>query len=390
MADPVWFWQRIVSPHMAGLAAALAASREVTYVAERTMSAERATQGWQTPILGDAHLRLAPGADAVRKLVAEAPANSIHVCQGFRGNGLIDIARNTLAARGLRQWVIMETVDDSGWRGVLQRLEYRRLVHRRRDRVEGVLAIGDTTPDWLVARGMPRDRVFPFAYFLSDRTQQAPLCFDANAPFRFLYVGRLIELKRVDLLLDALARLEDTAFELTVIGSGPLETVLRAKAEKKLPRRVGWLGLRPIGEIPALMADADCLVLPSRYDGWGAVVSEALMAGTPALCSDRCGAAGAVRASGCGGVFPSGNAEALAGLLGNALAKGRQAPRQRAAVAEWARCLGAGAGARYLDAILRSAASVGPRPQPPWESHSYSMAEPAGETAVMKSGSLTE
>jgi hypothetical protein len=87
----------------------------------------------------------------------------------------------------------METVDDGGWRGALRRLEYRRLVHHWRGRIEGVLAIGDTTSNWLVARGMPRDRVFPFAYLLSDRTQQAPPYYEADASFRFLYVGLLIE-----------------------------------------------------------------------------------------------------------------------------------------------------------------------------------------------------
>src|SRR5262245_31851210 len=121
LAEPVWFWQRIVSPHMAGLAEALAAQgRPVTYVAEREMSADRAAQGWRPPTLGLAQLHFAPDADAVTKLVAAAPLGSIHVCQGLRGNGLVSLAQQALAGRGLRQWVIMETVDDSGWRGALK------------------------------------------------------------------------------------------------------------------------------------------------------------------------------------------------------------------------------------------------------------------------------
>lgn len=55
----------------------------------------------------------------------------------------------------------------------------------------------------------------------------------------------------------------------------------------------------------ACMARADVLVLPSWHDGWGAVVSEALMAGTPAIASDACGSAGVVRASGVGGGVPA-------------------------------------------------------------------------------------
>src|SRR5690606_39252629 len=141
---------------------------------------------------------------------------------------------------------------------------------------------------------------------------------------------------------------------------------LRARAHARLGERVVWLGQRPIGDIPGLMAEADCLVLPSRHDGWGAVVSEALMAGTPALASDRCGSASAVRASGCGGTFPAGDAEALAALLRDAMAKGRHARDRRTALATWARCLGATAGAAYLDAILHHVHGEGARPQPPW------------------------
>lgn len=368
MADPVWFWHRIVSPHMAGLAAALSSGgRDVTYVAELEMSAGRAAQGWQAPDPGRAKLRLAPTLEAVRDLARAAPDDSIHICEGLRGNGLVGGAQRVLAERGLRQWVIMEAVEDSGWRGWLKRLEYRRLVRQRRWGLEGALAIGHATPGWLVARGMAADRVFPFAYFLPDGRVDAPGS-DPGAPFRCLFVGRLIQLKRIDLILDALARLTDLAIELALVGSGPLEDALRASADEKLPGRVHWLGRRPIGEIPALMAGADCLVLPSRYDGWGAVVSEALMAGTPVICSDACGAAGAVRASGSGGVFLSGDAAALALLLRQAISRGRQTRERRAKLADWARCLGAQAGAAYLNAILSYSAERGEtaRPSPPW------------------------
>jgi glycosyltransferase involved in cell wall biosynthesis len=368
MADPVWFWLDIVSPHMAGLAAALAArGRSVTYVAERSLSPRRLAGGWNEPALGKAILRLAPDARSTMRLVDEAPQESVHICMGLRGNGLVGVAQKALARRGLRQWVIMEAVDNNGLRGALRRLEYRRLVHRRRADVEGMLAIGDTTPNWLVARGMPRERVFPFAYFLPDRMQEVPPSFEADAPFRFLYVGQLIERKRIDLLLDALARSAGEAFELLVIGFGPLEPVLRVAADRKLPGRVRWLGRRNIGEIPALMSEADCLVLPSRHDGWGAVVSEALMAGTPTICSDACGAAVVVRVSGRGSVFPAGDVTALAQVLSNAIMQGKQTPDRRLALAEWAECLGACAGAKYLNALLGCMERQREITPPPWE-----------------------
>ncbi|MCF8469399.1 MAG: glycosyltransferase family 4 protein [Parvibaculum sp.] len=369
MTSSVWFWQRIVSPHMAGLAAALAArGRDVTYVAEQAMSGDRASQGWQVPDLGTARLEFAANADEVAHLIAMAPPDSIHICQGFRANGLVGVARSALARRGLRQWVVMETVDDSGWRGGLKRLLYRSLIFLWRKRIEGVLAAGHRTRDWLAARGMPSGSIYPFAYFLPNAPLPSLSSPRQEKPFRLLFAGRFIELKRLDLLLDAFAQLDDAPpVELALAGSGPLEHELRKDAEARHERRVVWLGRKPQQDIPALMAEADCLVLPSRYDGWGAVVSEALMAGTPAICSDACGAAGAVRASGCGGVFPSGDVQALADLLRREVARGRQTSEKRAALASWAHCLGADAGAAYLESILFQTEAGGEPPMAPWE-----------------------
>jgi glycosyltransferase involved in cell wall biosynthesis len=328
------------------------------------MSPDRAAQGWQVPGLGAARLQHAPSADAAAKLVGEAPENSIHICQGLRGNGGVGDAQRSLAARGLRQWVVMETVDDDEWRGALKRLAYRRLILLWRDRLQGILATGHATPGWLTARGMPAARVFPFAYFLPCEFPVLEFC--RHARFRFLFAGHLVERKRLGLLIDALARLDSSTIELVVIGSGPLERDLRARAKAHLGPSVTWLGLRPQSEMPIHMAGADCLVLPSRHDGWGAVVSEALMVGTPAICSDRCGAADVVKESGYGGVFSNGDINALTLMLRKAIGRGRQTPEERRSLALWARCLGSEAGARYLAAILQHVDAGGEKPIPPW------------------------
>jgi glycosyltransferase involved in cell wall biosynthesis len=366
---PIYFWQRIVSPHMAGLAAALAGQDcSVVYVAERQMSEDRAQQGWTSPDLGKARLELAPTTAAVQTLALSAQVDAVHICQGIRSNGLVGVAQRTLAAHHRKQWVVMETVEDAGWRGVLKRLEYRRLFLRWRSRIQGVLATGCHTPSWVVRRGIPADRVFPFAYFLLDAIRpESERLVEPAGPFRFVFVGQFIERKRLDLLLSALAILERDDVELVVVGSGPLERELQSFAEKTWPGHVRWLGRLPLGEVPQAMARADCLVLPSRHDGWGAVVSEALMVGTPAICSDACGAAEVVRASGAGGVFRSGDLASLVQTLDAALTAGKPQEQDRRTLASWARCLGASAGAGYLRAIEQHSRDVGPRPTPPWE-----------------------
>lgn len=364
----IWFWQRIVSPHMVGIAAALVQKGcAVSYVAEKEMSDDRAQLGWSVPDLGGVVLRMARSDSEVQALAQQAPADSIHICQGIRSNGRVGIAQRVLENRGLRQWVVMETVDDAGARGVLKRLEYARLFLRWRRSLEGVLATGHITRDWVMARGMPGDRVYPFAYFLPDPVEKAIHAPRASGPFRFVFVGQFIELKRLDLLIRALHALVDRfEFELLVVGSGPLEARLNADADAALPDRVRWIGRLPRASVPDALARADCLVLPSRHDGWGAVISEALMAGVPAICSDACGAVTAVIESGVGGVFRANDEVDLRAHLCRVMQAGHFEPAQRDRLARWASCLGASAGADYLLKIIAHREAGGDRPVPPW------------------------
>ena len=91
------------------------------------------------------------------------------------------------------------------------------------------------------------------------------------------------------------------------------------------------------------------------------------MAGTPVVCSDACGSAGVVRAAGVGGVFPSGDVDALRGELQRVASHGRLTTNERLRLSTWATCLGADAGADYLLQILSHSLGEGDRPVPPWE-----------------------
>ncbi len=59
------------------------------------------------------------------------------------------------------------------------------------------------------------------------------------------------------------------------------------------------------------MAQYDLLILPSRHDGWGVVVNEALLQGVPVIASDRVGAKCLIESSGAGLIFKSENTEEL-------------------------------------------------------------------------------
>ncbi len=367
MGKEIWFWQGIISPHMASFVSALVKlGFDVTYVAEQEMTSDRVSLGWVAPEMPGVRLCFMKNKQSVISLIRNASPHSVHICDGIRGNGLIAVAQQALARRGLMQWVLMETVNDQGYIGKIKRLEYRRLFFLKGRSLAGVLATGHKTRDWVIARGFHASKVFSFAYFLPDITITEVVRQRNSGTFRFIFVGRLIPLKRIDLLIRALQGLVDREFELLIVGSGPQEQKLQKLAEQCLPGRVTWMGGKPLSEVLAIVAQADCLVLPSYNDGWGAVISEALMVGTPVVCSDTCGAACAVKASGSGGIFPVDNVAGLRGMLAEQLDAAPISMDRRLQLAKWATALGAEAGAKYLDKILQHAMGEGDYPEPPW------------------------
>jgi glycosyltransferase involved in cell wall biosynthesis len=364
----IWFWQLIVSPHMGYLAVCLARlGFKVTYVAERGMSLDRASQGWIEPSLDGVDLVFADSKSAISLLVRTAPVDSVHITEGMRANRKVTVAQREISKRGLRQWVILETIRDQGLKGFIKRCEYSRLFRSRRKSLEGLLAIGHLTSDWIVERGMCPNKVYPFAYFLPDNMTVKADYVRNPGVFRFIFVGQLISRKRVNWLINILSELRGLPFELWIVGQGALESDLKILAQNKLGDRVKWLGTLAIPQVPEVMAQADCLVLPSVHDGWGAVISEALMVGTPVICSDACGAAGVVKASGSGGVFRRDRFDELQFELNKQLQSGSIDIDNRIRIASWARALDANAGARYLINIFDYSINGGIRPSPPWQ-----------------------
>ena len=108
-------------------------------------------------------------------------------------------------------------------------------------------------------------------------------------PFRILFVGRLHELKNVDLLLASAAALRDEgiAMHLDVVGDGPERPKLEAlAASHRIEANVTWHGWQKKEAVAALYRDASCLVNPSKYEGLPNTVLEAMASGLPVVASD--------------------------------------------------------------------------------------------------------
>lgn len=132
-----------------------------------------------------------------------------------------------------------------------------------------------------------------------------PYCFDQSAfriiplretkvarPIKFLYVGKLVYRKGFDILLQAVAQLSQfrADFRLVIVGDGPHRELLR-ELSQEVGQYVDFRGFKELAEIPSLYAECDVFVFPTRYDGWGMVIPEAMAAGMAVISSRSCGSA---------------------------------------------------------------------------------------------------
>ena len=115
----------------------------------------------------------------------------------------------------------------------------------------------------------------------------------------FVFVGRFVPKKQLDLLLDAyaryVARVGGQAHRLVLIGAGEQEAELRQRcAALGLAGLVDWPGFLGATEVAEQLSRGLALVLVSREEQWGLVVNEALAVGLPVIVSRQAGAADAL------------------------------------------------------------------------------------------------
>ena len=193
-------------------------------------------------------------------------------------------------------------------------------------------------------------KVFPFAY-CTDGEDETLRTFPAlqSCSARFLFVGSLDKRKNVGTVLRALLSLRDRNLSFDIIGDGPERKCLEDYVKGQYAQRIVFHGKMPMKQVYERMSQYNILILPSRYDGWGAVVNEALQRGLYVICSDKCGAKDLLEDERCGCVFKSGDSRQLAGILQQCSEHIAEIRADRQFRLDWAkRCISGKAIARYM------------------------------------------
>jgi colanic acid/amylovoran biosynthesis glycosyltransferase len=142
-----------------------------------------------------------------------------------------------------------------------------------------------------------------------------------------LYIGRLVDKKGVDVLVEALARVD--AARLEIVGDGPDRAALdQLAARLGVADRVCFSGKLPKAGVLAALARAQVAVIPSRVgaggdmEGTPVVLCEVMAAGVPVVASNLGGLGECIDHGLDGLLVPPGDVDALAAALDKALTGG--------------------------------------------------------------------
>ena len=177
----------------------------------------------------------------------------------------------------------------------------------------------------------------PAPYRAARPLARRELGFDQGRPL-VLVAGLFNLAKGQDLALAALCEPGLEQVQLALAGNGGERAALeRQCARLGLKERVRFLGFRR--DVPALLASADVLLLPSRWEGLPYIVLEAMAAGRAVVATPVDGARELIRASGAGRLASAIDAPAIAAALREVLeldprARAELGARGQAAVLE--------------------------------------------------------
>ena len=148
-----------------------------------------------------------------------------------------------------------------------------------------------------------------------ERHAPAKAADDMTTPRLVIYVGRMDPYKNVPMLVDAFARMKAACpFPLRLKVIGPRDPrypeAERRAAELGLANEITFTGFVATEELAEAYRTADLLAQPSRYEGFGLQIVEAMAAGTPVLCTD--GGAQPEVSGGAAEVVPAGDVAAFA------------------------------------------------------------------------------
>lgn len=339
------FWQNIISIHQSAFLKALADKHDVTLVAEQDLDQQRRKESWNIPDMGKSKVILSPSDRQIDEMIGDDSA--YHIFSGIDAYPMVYKAFRLAVKRKCRIAVLAEPYNWTGLKGKLRRLKYMMLFARYGRFIKHFFTTGNHGMRCYHKAGFPMRKLHQWGYFTEQTTELSPV---VNKSPKIIFVGKIDKRKNILSLVSVLNEVPELYEAVYIIGTGVLVGELKASIDEN--PKIHYLGSLPNDEVNRFVGLSDILVLPSLFDGWGAVVNEALAQGTRVLCSDMCGAEILLDGEKRGGVFNL-NGNSLKQELTRWLSKGPLSLSERAEIKTWAASsISGNSAAKYFERVI--------------------------------------
>jgi glycosyltransferase involved in cell wall biosynthesis len=369
----ILFWQNMLSLQQSTYIRALANKKNirVMLIVQEDIPAWRKGMGWNVPDFGNAKILICPKKAEIFQILKETEHDSVHIFSGIQAYPLVKAAFLQSLSFNITRGILSESKDLRGLKGIF-RLGLGKLeAFRFHNKIDFVLAIGNLGVQWFQKCSFSKNKIYPFGYFVENVTENK--CdFRKNNEykkdkFHLIFIGQCIKRKGIDILLKALYYLKETNWCLDLIGDGRDRDYFESLSEKlKLTEYVKFHGVLPNKDTREFLNLVDLLVLPSRMEGWGVVVNEALMCGIPVVCSNACGAADLIKDSFRGDIFKTGSTLDLRRILAYQILRGKKNPELSSKIKTWSNKIEGETAANYLLEVIDASLNKKQKPIPPW------------------------
>lgn len=369
------FWQPMPSHHQSGAIRYLAQrwDDEVYGIYDVPMLEERKHLHWHEPDMGSVStvfLAEKRNPEAFVQDFFSRYADAIHVLS-IRGCKSVDLAWKYLLKKGSCCLILLaEQPNYFGLKGCLRKALHRRFWKKYGSRFAAVFPIGSFGVEYYKSIGVESELIFPYIYQYDGECGPASENRSViKDHIKFIYVGSFFKRKGIDILFKAACRLSPEGWGLDLVGGGgDLDEYVKSftKSSKHPIRLIGkWDG----NQVVSCLLDYDACIVPSRFDGWGMAVNEALSAGLGVLVSDKVGSKDLVEASGAGMVVKAGSISALANAMSCAIDYPKVVAEWKERAVAFSPCISSEKVGAYLYEVMRYVFVnnyKGKRPKPIW------------------------
>lgn len=304
------FWQNIISPHQVDFLKEISAIYKITLVVDADIDEYRKKDGWQVPDYTFMELYICPNEKTINSLFENS--ESIHVFSGLGAYKYVNKGFKKAIREKSKIGIFSEPVEINGFKGAIKLIKgnFQRMLYGKK--IDFICATGKLGVQTYLNFGYKSKKIFDWAYFIDPLNLKV-----RDRENTLVFVGQLVERKRIIDLLNLLILEDFFGFDsFKIVGKGKcknkIEKILKIN---NISSKVSVLGRLSQKETYDTISKSKLLIIPSKHDGWGVVVNEALLCGTPVIASSNVGSSVLLDGKNRGEVFESNNWDDLKKVL---------------------------------------------------------------------------